>query len=74
MKQIVPVQVYPDRECIPGLTTDQIVEMRIHGVSPEFVREMGESGLGDLSFDDLIEMGTHGVDPDYIREMRENAA
>ena len=51
-----------------------IVEMRIHGVSPEFVREMGESGLGDLSFDDLIEMGTHGVDPDYIREMRENAA
>ena len=46
-----------------------IVEMRIHGVSPDFVREMGELGYQDLPASRWIEMRIHGVGPDFVRKL-----
>ena len=54
-----------------NLTLDQLIELRIHGVDPEFIQEMRAAGLGDLSFDQLVEASIHGVRPEFIREMRE---
>jgi hypothetical protein len=43
--------------------------MRIHGVTPEFVRELKELGYGGLERRQLVRMRIHGVDPAFIREV-----
>ena len=50
------------------LSNDNFLEMLIHGVMPEYVREMRVFGLNH-SAGKLIEMRVHGVSPDYVREM-----
>ena len=50
------------------LSTDNFLEMLIHGVMPEYEREMRVFGLNP-SAGKLIEMRVHGVSPDYMREM-----
>jgi beta-lactamase regulating signal transducer with metallopeptidase domain len=51
------------------LTVDQLIALKIQGVTPEYVREM--RGLGvSLNSDILIAMRVQGVTPDYIRTMR----
>src|SRR5690349_16754688 len=53
------------------LTLDQLIQLRMHGVSPEFIRGIRELGLTDLSFEQILELGMHGVDPGFIRGIRE---
>jgi hypothetical protein len=50
---------------------DTLVQLSIHGISPDFVRRVREAGLGDLDVNQIVELGIHGVDPDYIAKMRE---
>ena len=57
-----------------NLTLDQLIELRIHGVDPEFIRDMRAAGGNDLSVDKLVELRIHGVDPDFIRKMRQVGA
>jgi hypothetical protein len=40
--------------------------MRIHGVSPEFIREVRSTGFKDISLSKLVEFRIHGVDKEYI--------
>ena len=53
------------------LTPDELIELRIHGVDANFMREMRDLGLGDLSLQEFKEMAIHGVDADFVHEMRE---
>ena len=50
------------------LSTDNFLEMLIHNVMPEYVRETRVFGLNS-STGKLIAMRVHGVSPHYMREM-----
>ena len=56
---------------VSGVDVHKLTEMKIHGVTAEFIREMTALGLPDLTADRLIEMHIHGVAPKFVREIRE---
>jgi hypothetical protein len=44
--------------------------MRIHGVTPDFVRDLQGLGFKDVSPDDLVNMRIHGVSVDDARRAK----
>ena len=52
------------------LSLDRLVEFHIHGVSPEFVKEMLDLGYDNLSEKKLVEMKIHNVSPNFVRELK----
>lgn len=52
---------------------DQLVAMRIHGVSADYIRALAEANaaLRRVDTDQLVAMRIHGVSPAFVREMRE---
>jgi hypothetical protein len=44
--------------------------MRIHGVTPEFIRDLQTLGFRIVSADDLVSMRIHGVSIDYVKKMQ----
>jgi hypothetical protein len=53
------------------LTVDEIVELKVQGVSAEFLTGISQSGWGKLPARQLIELKVRGVAPEYLRKMRE---
>jgi beta-lactamase regulating signal transducer with metallopeptidase domain len=51
------------------LTVDQLISLKIQGVTPEYVKQMHDIGLHPDA-DELISMKVQGISPDYVREMR----
>jgi len=56
-----------------NLTADELIAMKIQGVTPAYVKEIHDLGLKP-SADELIGMRVQGITPEYIREMRGIAA
>jgi len=54
---------------LENLTVDQLVAMKIQGVTPEYVRQVHELGLRP-SADELIAMRVQGVTAEYVRDIR----
>lgn len=54
------------------LTVDQIVEMKTHGVTPEFIESIRRAGFDNLTADELIRLRIHGVSPEYVESLRRN--
>jgi hypothetical protein len=52
-----------------NLTVDELISMKIQGVTPGYVKEMRELGL-QATPDELIGMRVQGITADYVREMR----
>ena len=48
------------------LTVDQLIAFKVHGVTPEFIREVETLGFGRPSPDDLISLRVHGITREYI--------
>ena len=40
---------------------DDLVAMRIHGVTPEFISNMQSRGMKDLTIDKLVNLRVHGI-------------
>lgn len=54
-----------------NLTTEQIIELKIHGVNPAFVQQARQLGLTNLSFEQLIQLAVHGIDTTFIQQFRD---
>jgi len=54
---------------LTNLTVDQLVGMKIQGVTPEYVRSMKDLGL-KIDPDTLIGMKVQGITPSYVAQMR----
>jgi len=53
-----------------NLTVDQLIELKIHGVTPEFASAIKQAGFADVTPDELIQLQIHGVDPALIRSLK----
>ena len=51
------------------LSVDQLISLKIQGITPEYVKQMHDIGLHPDA-DELIGMKVQGITPDYVREMR----
>jgi beta-lactamase regulating signal transducer with metallopeptidase domain len=51
------------------LSVDQLIALKIQGVTPEYVKQMHDIGLHPDA-DELVGMKVQGITPDYVREMR----
>ena len=54
---------------LENLSVDQIIALKIQGITPEYVKSMRDLGMRPDA-DTLIGMKIQGVTPDYVREMR----
>ncbi len=54
---------------LADLTIDQLVELKIQNVTPEYVRAMHDLGLHPNA-DGFVELRVQGVTPEYIAEVR----
>ena len=52
-----------------GFSTREIVEMGIHGVNPQFVRDM-QNVFGDLKFKQIMQLAIHDIKPGFVEEVR----
>src|SRR6266481_67205 len=52
-----------------NLTVDELISMKMQGVTPEYVREM-RAFSSNAGIDELIGMKVQGVTPEYIRQIR----
>jgi beta-lactamase regulating signal transducer with metallopeptidase domain len=53
------------------LSVDDIIALKSHGLSPEYLRGMSQSGWEKLSAQKLIDLHSRGVDPEYAHAMKE---
>ena len=51
------------------LTVDELISMKIQGVTPGYVKEIHDLGLKPTP-DELVGMRVQGITPEYIRDMR----
>lgn len=51
------------------LDVDELVAMKVQGVTPEYVKQMHEAGL-KMDADELIALKIQGVTPEYVKQMR----
>src|SRR5467141_2621426 len=52
-----------------NLTVDELISMKIQGVTPAYVKEVRQQGLQPTP-DELVGMRVQGITPEYIREMK----
>jgi beta-lactamase regulating signal transducer with metallopeptidase domain len=55
-----------------NLTVDELIELKIHGVTPEFAMAVKQAGYANVTAQELIQMSIHGVDVDFMRAMKTN--
>jgi beta-lactamase regulating signal transducer with metallopeptidase domain len=53
-----------------NLTVEQLIELKIHGVTPDFAVAVKQAGFANVTPAELIELRIHGVDADFIRAFK----
>jgi hypothetical protein len=52
-------------------STEELIQMRTHGVNQEYVENVRHAGYADLRAHDLIELRIHGVSSDFLRDLKD---
>lgn len=53
-----------------GLTLRNVIELSIHGVSPEYVRSLRKAGIsGTNTVSGVVKLHIHRITPEYVREL-----
>ena len=60
----------PARDPSGKLTIDELIALRVAGITPEYIETMRRTFGYDVAIRDLSSMRLHGVSTDYVREMR----
>lgn len=53
-----------------NVSVDKLVALKVHGVTPAFIREMKALGIEGLTLDALVAFKVHGVTTEFVREMK----
>ena len=53
-----------------NLTVDELIDLKRHGVSIEFIEGLKQEGQTDLSVEHLLKLRAHGIQPDLIRSLK----
>ena len=53
-----------------GLDVDELVAMKVHGITPEYIRGMRATGL-DPGIHEIIGMKVQGITPEYVKQVRD---
>lgn len=56
-------------EGFDNLSADELIGMKVQGITPEYIHEMRAEGLKP-TVDELIGLKVQGITPDYIHQMR----
>ena len=51
---------------LKDLTVDQIISLKIHGVTPDYIRELRAAGV-EATAPDLVALKIHEITPEYVR-------
>ncbi|HWB25822.1 MAG TPA: M56 family metallopeptidase [Chitinophagaceae bacterium] len=52
-----------------NITVDKLIELREHGVSATFIRQLNEAGYKNIPLDEAIALRDHGIDIDFVHEL-----
>lgn len=53
---------------LKDLTVDEIIALKIHGVTPQYIRELRAAGV-DATSAELVSLRIHEVTPEYVRDL-----
>ena len=53
-----------------NLTVDELIDLKSHGVTIEFIEGLKSEGLTNLSVEQLLKLRAHGIQPDLIRSLK----
>lgn len=53
-----------------GASTKQLIELRVHGVSGDFIREVRDAGYRNFGVQDFKQLRIHGVNAEYLRDLQ----
>ena len=68
------VRTARDRHHVIGengkLSVDDLITLRSVGVTPEYITQMRNTGLGNVSLNDIVAMRSQNVTPEYVSQIR----
>jgi beta-lactamase regulating signal transducer with metallopeptidase domain len=54
---------------LKDLTVEQVIALKIHGVTPEYIRDLRAVGV-DADSQQLVSLSIHQVTPEFVRELK----
>jgi hypothetical protein len=59
------------REAGLNASTKELRDLRIHGVTMDYIRDVRSAGYSTLSARDFVQMRIHGVGADFVRDLKD---